>query len=161
LAPVFGREVFAIRGESMSPDISIGSLTVVDRRTVPEIRAGDVVTWRGDNGVWVTHRATEVFQHDAEWYVRTQGDANDSADAVPVPERSIVGVVEVSLPLGGYALTMLSTPTGLISWLSFGLALLALDSLLAGMAPRVPGTARALQTPMHPGLRRRLRRPLH
>jgi signal peptidase I len=157
LAPVFGREVFVVRGQSMGSAIPIGSVIIVGMRPIADIQADDVVTWRGDNGVVVTHRVVERFEHDGQWYVRTRGDANDSADALPVPASAIVGVVEVFVPIAGYLLAMLSTPAGLISWLSFGLALLAVDSLLAAGAP-ARGRAPEPRTAVHPAIRHRLRK---
>lgn len=138
LAPMMDREVFAIRGGSMAPTIPLGALSIVAERPASELRVGDVVTWRGDNGVYVTHRVTELLEADGQRYVRTKGDANVSADPEPVPERAIVGVVEAWVPLGGYALVVLATPTGLVAWLSFAMALLVLDSLLGAGAPHAP-----------------------
>lgn len=135
LAPAVGRQVFAIRGQSMAPAIPMGAAIVVVERPISELRAGDVVTWRAANGAFVTHRVLQVVEETGELFVQTQGDANDSPDPSAVPEDAIVGVVDSWVPVAGYALILMSTPTGLISWLSFGLALLATDALLAGMTP--------------------------
>jgi signal peptidase len=133
LAPAVGRQVFAIRGQSMSPTIPMGAAIVVTERDVSEIRVGDVITWRAANGAYVTHRVLQVVEENGELFVQTQGDANESPDPSAVPEDAIVGVVDAWIPAAGYALIMMSTPTGLVSWLSFGLALLATDALLAGV----------------------------
>jgi len=125
LAPAVGRQVFAIRGASMSPTIPMGSAIVVVERPVSDLRAGDIVTWRAANGAYVTHRVMQVVEENGQPFVQTKGDANDSPDPSAVPADAIVGVVEAWIPAAGYALIMMSTPTGLVSWLSFGLALLA------------------------------------
>lgn len=138
LAPMLDRELFAIRGSSMTPTIPKGALSIVSERPASEVRVGDVVTWRGDNGVYVTHRVTELLEADGQRYVRTKGDANATADPEPVPERAIVGVVEAWVPLVGYALLVLATPSGLVAWLSFAMALLVLDSLLGAATPHAP-----------------------
>jgi len=142
LAPAVGRQVFAIRGQSMAPIIPMGAAIIVVERPISELRVGDVVTWRAANGAYVTHRVLQVVEENGELFVQTKGDANDSPDPSAVPEDAIVGVVDSWVPLAGYALIMMSTPTGLVSWLSFGLALLAADALLAGMTP-VPDPAKA------------------
>jgi signal peptidase len=146
LAPAVGRQVFAIRGQSMSPTIPMGAAIVVVERPVDELEAGDIVTWRASNGAYVTHRVIQVVEENGQPFVQTKGDANDSPDPSAVPADAIVGVVEAWVPVAGYALIMMSTPTGLVSWLSFGLALLATDALLAGAgagttdAPRSPAS---------------------
>ncbi len=133
LAPAIGREVFAIRGDSMSPTIPMGAAIVVVERPIDEIEVGDIVTWRAANGAYVTHRVMQIVEENGQPFVQTKGDANDSPDPSAVPADAIVGVVEAWVPAAGFALIMMSTPTGLVSWLSFGLALLATDALLAGM----------------------------
>jgi signal peptidase I len=135
LAPAIGRQVFAIRGASMSPTIPMGAAIVVVERPIDEMHVGDVITWQAANGAYVTHRLVGFTEEDGARFVQTKGDANDSPDPSGVPESSVVGVVDSWVPVAGYALIIMSTPTGLVSWLSFGLALLATDALLAGMAP--------------------------
>jgi len=142
LAPMMDRELFAIRGSSMTPTIPLGALSIVAERPASELRVGDVVTWRGDNGVYVTHRVTELLEANGQRYVRTKGDANLTADPEPVPERAIIGVVDAWVPFGGYALLALATPSGLVAWLSFAMALLVLDSLLGAGTPRNTTRAR-------------------
>lgn len=164
LAPAIGREVFAIRGQSMSPTIPMGAAIVVVERPVDELEAGDIVTWRAANGAYVTHRVIQVVEENGQLFVQTKGDANDSPDPSAVPSDAIVGVVEAWVPAAGYALIMMSTPTGLVSWLSFGLALLATDALFAGAgttdAPQSPGPKRASadRSARLEAVRRRIRR---
>lgn len=162
LAPAIGRQVFAIRGQSMSPTIPLGAAIVVVERPVADLEIGDIVTWKAANGAYVTHRVIGLAQNDGEIFVQTKGDANDSADAALVPEGSVVGVVDAWVPVAGYALIVMSTPTGLISWLSFGLALLATDALLAGMVPATdasPATERRGRFARTERRRRRVFRP--
>lgn len=115
LAPVVGREVFVIRGASMVPAIPLGSAIVATRTSPGEIVAGDIVTFRGTNGVVVTHRVIEVIVHEGEHLYRTQGDANPTADAFLVPEGAVIGVVETTLPLAGYVMAMMAQPSGILS----------------------------------------------
>jgi len=133
LAPAVGRQIFAIRGQSMSPAIPLGSAIIISKRDVADLRPGDIVTWQAANGAYVTHRLVQVVEENGELFLQTKGDANDSPDAAAVPESSYVGVVDAWVPAAGYGLIIMSTPTGLVSWLSFGLALLATDTYLAGM----------------------------
>lgn len=159
LAPAIGRQVFAIRGASMSPTIPMGAAIVVVETPIDDMEIGDVITWQAANGAYVTHRLIGFHEEDGARFVQTQGDANDSPDPSAVPESSVVGVVDSWVPIAGYALIMMSTPTGLVSWLSFGLALLATDALLAGMAPVTdapPAPKPVDRSPRGERLRRRL-----
>lgn len=137
-APMIGRQLLAVRGESMEPAIPLGSLVLVSERATDGLRVGDVITWRAENGVYVTHRLIRIAKVEGETFVQTQGDANDDPDPAAVPVSTVVGVVDGSLPLAGYLTTMLATPTGLISWLCFGLALLAADGYLTGISRPQP-----------------------
>jgi len=150
IAPALGYQVFAIRGQSMSPAIPMGAMIITSPASVSDLEVGDVVTWRGDNGVVVTHRVASLLTDGVEPAVMTQGDANSTADATPVPERAIVGVVDAWIPYAGFAMILLGVPSGLISWLSFGLALLVIDNFL--IAAQTPGG------PHSPALRDRLLR---
>ena len=132
VAPMVGYDLFAVRGRSMEPTIPLGSLIVVTHRDPNDLVAGEIITWQGQNGVWVTHRIVEVITGDGVRQFRTQGDASNSPDAALISENLIAGSVSVTIPTLGYALLMLSTPSGIISWLSFGLALLLADALVAG-----------------------------
>lgn len=146
LGPLVGLEVFAVRGGSMAPAIPVGA-AIVAVRAVPEaIKVGDIVTIRADNGVVFTHRVVEIDASEADVWLRTKGDANSTPDAAPVPVRSIVGVVAITVPVAGYLLAMLTTVAGLLSVLAFALAVLLAIWLLeeSGVAaddhrhPRAP-----------------------
>lgn len=130
LAPALGGEVFVIRGASMEPAIPIGSAVVAVGAQASQIGVGDVVTFRGTNGVVVTHRVTEVIVHEGEHLYRTQGDANASPDAFLVPEGAVIGIVAGSLPLVGYFMAMMAQPSGMLS-LATGLVALSIALSIA------------------------------
>lgn len=144
-APMVGRQLLAVRGESMEPAIPLGSLVLVSERAPDELRVGDIITWRAENGVFVTHRLIRIAEVEGEVFVQTKGDANEDTDPAAVPVSAVVGAVDGWLPVAGYLTTMLATPTGLISWLSFGLALLAADGYLTGISRPAPAPPAAPQ----------------
>jgi signal peptidase I len=133
VAPAFGREIFAIRGHSMSPTIPMGAAILVTHRDVADVNPGDIVTWQSPNGAYVTHRVLQVVEENGQLLVQTKGDANDSPDPSAVPASAFIGVVEGWVPAAGYGMILMSTLAGLISWLSFGLALVAADAYIATM----------------------------
>ena len=124
LGPRVGLEVFAIRGGSMAPALPVGAAIVAVRTAPEDIKVGDVVTIRADNGVVVTHRVIEIDASEANVWLRTKGDANATPDAVPIPITSVVGVVAITVPAAGYLIALLTTFAGLTSVLSYALALL-------------------------------------
>ena len=145
LGPGFGLEVFAIRGGSMTPTIPVGAAVIAVSAEPASIRAGDIVTIRADNGVIYTHRVVEVDDSEADVWLHTKGDANTTADAVPVPLAAVVGKVEVVVPLGGYLIALLATPAGIVSFLAYAVALLLVIGELEGVgsvADRQPRFAR-------------------
>ena len=152
VAPMVGYDLFAVRGRSMEPTIPLGSLIVVNHRNPGELVPGEIITWEGQNGVWVTHRIVEVIPGDGLLQFRTQGDASNAPDGALISENLVLGTVSATIPTLGYALLMLSTPSGIISWLSFGLALLLADGLVAAertvMAPN-PSRRRAGHQLLH------------
>ncbi len=124
LGPRFGLQVFAIRGGSMTPAIPLGAAVVAVPTATNDIRVGDTVTIRAENGVIYTHRVVEIDASEPEVWLHTKGDANSTADAEPVPVTSVVGRVDVSIPGLGYLIVMLGTPAGLMSFLAYTVALL-------------------------------------
>ena len=124
VGPSFGLEVFAVRGGSMAPTIPVGAVVVASRTAPETIQVGDIVTIRAENGVVFTHRVVEVDASEPDRWLHTKGDANATPDGVPVPVASVVGVVAVSIPLAGYLMAMLASPTGMVSFVSYAVALL-------------------------------------
>ncbi len=136
LGPSLGFEVYAVRGGSMSPAIPVGAAVVAVRTRAEALHVGDIVTVRAENVVF-THRVVEIDTSESATWLRTRGDANGAADAAPVPADAVIGVVAATVPLAGYVIWMLATPAGVVSFLSFAVALLLAISLLEG-AERAP-----------------------
>lgn len=109
---------FVIRGGSMEPSIPLGSLVVLETVAPAEIRPGDAVTIRADNGVVVTHRVTRTMDLADGRFVEVKGDANQTADPNLVPVRAVQGRVASVVPRLGYLAAMMGTASGLISLLA-------------------------------------------
>lgn len=106
---------FVIRGGSMEPAIPLGSLVLATSVPTEELRPGDTVTIRAENGVVVTHRVVDVIDQNGARFLRIRGDANKTPDPALVPSSAVVGRVATVLPVAGYLVAMMSTPTGLLS----------------------------------------------
>jgi signal peptidase len=129
LAPLVGYELVVVRGGSMEPAIPLGALVAVRHAAVGEVRPGQVVTIRADNGVQVSHRVVATTEAGDQTFLEMRGDANASPDGTLVPGRAVVGVVDWHVPWLGYLAAFLSMPSGILSVLA-ALACLYLASLL-------------------------------
>ena len=84
------------------------------------MKIGDIITFISPDtrfgGISVTHRIIDkIYDESAGIYTyRTQGDANNVADAVPVPNQNILGKVIVKIPKLGYIQDILASKGGLI-----------------------------------------------
>lgn len=128
---------FIVRGRSMAPAIPLGALIRVTAVPAQQVRPGDIVTIRADNGVVVTHRVVRAVDAGADRYFALKGDANDTLDAALVPARSLIGRVDHYLPYAGFAAVMLTLPSGLLATLALmGSALFAICFLRVESAAR-------------------------
>jgi signal peptidase len=131
---------FVIGGHSMQPAIGIGSLVLISSVSSDQVRAGDVVTVRADNGVVITHRVTRVVSLAGARFFELKGDANRTPDPVLVPQRALLGRVGTILPIIGYLAAVLAAPSGplAITALLLGglLAIWFLEELESGLEER-------------------------
>lgn len=116
---VFGFSAAVVVTGSMSPAIEPGDL-VVCRRSA-DYAVGDVITFRSGASL-VTHRIVGSAENG---YI-TQGDANNVADADPVPRGAVVGKVVFTVPKLGIFIEKLRTPLGMTVLVLIGFALIEL-----------------------------------
>lgn len=136
LAPAFGWQLVAIRGGSMEPSIPRGAAIAVHPVAIEEIEAGDVVTYRSDGGVLITHRVVGTELDGADRRLALQGDANPTADPATVSGSQLVGRVGLSLPLVGFVLAALGTPGGVLAALAWMAMLVLVGMALEDDGPR-------------------------
>jgi signal peptidase len=129
LLPAVGVETLTITGRSMAPTIPMGAVVVLEpTATVPTV--GDIVSVDVPGGPTYTHRVVEVVaQPDGPW-LRTKGDANASPDPALVDADWVLGRVDVAVPALGFAVRLLSIPSGLLTILSMSILLFTMAMLL-------------------------------
>lgn len=116
LVPIDGNYRFLfVQSGSMEPKVPVGSLVMI----VPQVQysIGDVVTFAPslkEPEKLVTHRLTGFADEAVGLLYQTKGDANKTADPMPLPGEQIVGKVVFGLPFVGYLLNLLRTPQGFI-----------------------------------------------
>ena len=119
-----GCEAFVVQSGSMEPSYHVGSLVYVKPADAAELEVGDVITFELGSGIRGTHRITEVINENGSLTFRTKGDANDYADASPIPPEAIVGQVKFTIPYLGYLAAFIQQPPG--KYLAFSAAALIL-----------------------------------
>jgi signal peptidase len=100
-----GGTAYAVLTGSMRPSMPPGTLVVVRPADPEDLAIGDVVTYQRRSGepTVVTHRIVAIaIKADGERTFRTQGDANDGVDLVPVRSVQIRGRLWYSVPRLGY-----------------------------------------------------------
>jgi signal peptidase len=143
LAPMLGYPVYVVAGPSMAPAIDVGSAAVLESVRPDDLAVGDVVSLRsGPERAVFTHRVTRIAERAGEAWIETRGDANAKPDPSLTPGSSVIGRMVVAIPLAGYLIALLSTPSGVVFLIAIGLLLLTLawwlDGLLVDRLP-VPG----------------------
>jgi signal peptidase len=85
---------------SMTPEIPVGSVVVVQPVDPGTLQVGDVVTYQKTPGAddYVTHRITDVHDDTEPVTLTTKGDANRGADVDPVPVTAVRGKVILTVP---------------------------------------------------------------
>jgi signal peptidase len=135
-APLVGRQSIVIGGGSMEPTMPLGSAIIVAPVDASALAIGDVVSMQvGQNHATYTHRIIDLVDRaDGRW-IRTKGDANAEPDPTLVPVSAVIGRVELTVPLLGYLLALLSLPVGVIFILGLAATLLAIAWLLESLEP--------------------------
>lgn len=106
---LIGAEPYTVVSSSMEPAIPVGSIVVAQEVSEGQVQFDDIVTYQLESGEpqTVTHRVVAVDIVEGETRYRTQGDANDSADADPVRPEQVRGKVIYHVPYLGYVGTWL------------------------------------------------------
>ena len=102
---------------SMEPEILSGDLIVVEQIDGADVRVGDVIAFfdpDGNGTSILTHRVIELYDEEGTIYFRTQGDANDTADRLPVSADKLVGIYVARIGGAGNIAMFMQTTAGLI-----------------------------------------------
>lgn len=130
-------EAFIVTSESMSPTLERGDVVLVSATDPADLEEGNIVTvaGAGEDGSFMTHRIVERYEDDGQYYVETQGDANEVSDGVISADR-VVGVVDHHIPHAGWPLLFARSSVGLAllivltGLLLFGIGLVQLAKAL-------------------------------
>jgi signal peptidase I len=133
---IFGHEIKAVLSGSMEPGIKTGSIIAVkpggDKTRFTE---GDVITFKKEEGVLVTHRIVEVVKTNGGVMYKTKGDNNDAADMEPVLSENVVAeYTGTTIPYIGYLMNFANSKNGAFLFIIPGLLLLCYSGFVIGKA---------------------------
>lgn len=117
-APVFN--AYVVLSGSMLPTIQIKDIVVTKKVPEEELNINDIITFISPDtrfgGISITHRIIDKYYDDSigSYSYRTQGDNNNVADNVLVPNSNVLGKVILKIPKLGYIQDVLSSKGGLI-----------------------------------------------
>jgi signal peptidase len=120
---------YAVASDSMEPEITRGSLVLVEAVSPRTVEVGDVITFRGEGNVGptTTHRVVGIQRNDAGFAFVVKGDANRSPDNEPVDASRVVGRVTATIPWVGYPVLATDTGSALVFLFVVPAMLLALE----------------------------------
>ncbi len=110
-----GLKAYSIETGSMSPTIPEGSMVYVKPTdNFNDYNLNDVVTFTDPStGRSFTHRVIQI--DSANGCFLTKGDANEEVDLAPTDADYAVGKVQFTIPILGYASTLLKTTVAKIA----------------------------------------------
>lgn len=133
---VFGYQVFRVSSGSMEPELMIGDVILIKEAEPQDIKKGDIVTYKGEEGdlndKFITHKMIEDPQLvDGRYVFHTQGIYEG---AVPDPdwyEDQLLGEFVCKIPFIDSVYSFFLKPYGLITFVLiiivlFGYELIAL-----------------------------------
>lgn len=113
---------------SMEPEIMSGDLIFVKQIDGSEVNVGDVIAFfdpDGNGTSILTHRVIEIFEENGTLSFRTQGDANNAEDRLPVSADKLVGIyTNFQIGGAGNVAMFMQTTAGLVVCVVVPLALL-------------------------------------
>lgn len=109
---------YTILTQSMYPTIEAGDIVITYKNNDNIYNEGDIITFvstsSATNGITITHKVIEVSMLNGEYYYRTKGDNNSTADSALVKDSNVIGRVVFRIPKAGYLQQFLVTRTGWI-----------------------------------------------
>ncbi|MBC8632008.1 signal peptidase I [[Eubacterium] tenue] len=106
LFEIIGYRSYTVLSGSMEPEFYPGDMVITKHKSKTDIKVNDIVTYRDNDGVIITHR---IMEETPEGYI-TKGDNNNVEDAGMLTEKNIIGEVKFSIPKLGYLSDFLSKP---------------------------------------------------
>ncbi|WP_262481743.1 signal peptidase I SipW [Bacillus sp. CH30_1T] len=133
---IFGKQIKTVLSGSMEPGIQTGSIIAVKPGgDMTRFKNGDVITFKQEENMLVTHRVVEVMKSGEHVMYKTKGDNNDAADLEPVLSENVVGeYTGFTIPYIGYFMNTMNSKNGAFLFIIPGLLLLCYSGFVIGKA---------------------------
>ncbi|MGM0830034.1 MAG: signal peptidase I SipW [Bacillota bacterium] len=133
---IFGKQIKTVLSGSMEPGIQTGSIIAVKPGgDMTRFKNGDVITFKQEENMLVTHRVVEVMKSGDHVMYKTKGDNNDAADLEPVLSENVVGeYTGFTIPYIGYFMNIMNSKNGAFLFIIPGLLLLCYSGFVIGKA---------------------------
>jgi signal peptidase I len=122
----FGYQLKTVLSGSMEPGIQTGSIIAVKPGgDMTRFEKGDVITFRQEENMLVTHRVAEVIKNGDQVMYRTKGDNNKTEDLNPVLSENVVAeYTGFTVPYVGYFMNFTNSKNGAFLFIIPGILLL-------------------------------------
>lgn len=110
ISGLFKMQALVIATGSMAPDINVGDVVIVNKRTPEErknFREGQVIAYRKDN-IIICHRIIKVLKSGDNIFYETKGDNNTSFDELLISDEDVIGIVTHKVKYIGYPTVILN-----------------------------------------------------
>ena len=88
----------AVATGSMTPNIDIGDIVIVDQhKDYKTLKVGEVIAYKY-HGIVVVHRLSDILVIKGDYYFYTKGDANEKPDNYVIYPDTILGDVKFRIP---------------------------------------------------------------
>lgn len=111
---IFGYQLKTVLSGSMEPGIQTGSIIAVKPGgDMTRFQEGDVITFKEEENMLITHRITEVIKSGKHIMYRTKGDNNNAEDLNPVLSENVVAeYTGFTVPYVGYFIDFAKSKNG-------------------------------------------------
>lgn len=129
---IFGYQIKTVLSGSMEPGIQTGSIIAVEAGgDMTKFKKNDVITFKEEEDILITHRIVEVINSGENVLYRTKGDNNNAPDMNPVLSENVVAqYTGVTIPYIGYFINFSQSKNGAFLLLIPGILLLCYSGFI-------------------------------
>ena len=86
---IFGYKPIIVISGSMEPAIMTNSISIVKKCSVEDVKLGDIIMYKADSNILITHRVIDIIYENNEKQLITKGDSNTGSDVKPITNDNI------------------------------------------------------------------------